>query len=186
MRHPRKSRPSSIWVMRVFSGDRRKPMPDRTSAISPRKVPACSLVPEIVSIQPILAALWSLALCDCCWAWSGDFRGGWHPRVSGEGVTYRGKGVRAVLGGGGGVAPDGVAVAGGGLGTEAAGNLLLGLRRAQVAFGLVGCGRDPQVGQEPEHVGLAIAQAFKEEPAWLLPRLRSGDPPDLLQADENG
>jgi hypothetical protein len=37
-----------------------------------------------------LAALWSLALCDCCWAWSGDFRGGWHPRVSGEGVTYRG------------------------------------------------------------------------------------------------
>ena len=36
-----------------------------------------------VSIQTIPAALWLLALRDWCWAWSGDFRCGWHPGASG-------------------------------------------------------------------------------------------------------
>ena len=46
-------------------------------------------------------------------------------------------------------------------------------------------GRDPQVGQEPEHVGLAVLQAFQQEPAGLLPCLRAGDPANLLQAGED-
>ena len=40
-----------MWVIKVFSGDRRKPMPDRTSAISSRRASACALVPDIASTQ---------------------------------------------------------------------------------------------------------------------------------------
>jgi hypothetical protein len=65
-----------------------------------------------VSIQTIPAGLWSLALRDCRWVGSGHFGDGRHPCVSGEGVAYRGEGVSAVLGGGGGVAADRVPVAG--------------------------------------------------------------------------
>ena len=60
----------------------------------------------------------------------------------------------AVLGGGGDVAADGVPVPGGFLGAEPAGDLLLGLGRAQVPLGLVGGGRDAQVEDEPQHVVL--------------------------------
>jgi hypothetical protein len=66
-----------------------------------------------VSIQTIPAGLWSLALRDCHWVRSGHLGNGRHPGVSGEGVAYRGEGVSAVLGGGGGVAADRVPVAGG-------------------------------------------------------------------------
>ena len=53
---------------------------------------------------------------------------------------------------------------GSGLGTEAAGDLLLGFRWAQVAFGLVARGRDRQVGQEAQYVGVAVAVAFQQQP----------------------
>jgi hypothetical protein len=79
-----------------------------------------------------------------------------------------------VLDGGGCVTADGVPVPRGGLGAEAAGDLLLGLRGPQVAFGLVGGGRNPQVGQEPQDLGLAVVQAFQEESAGFLPCLRAG------------
>jgi hypothetical protein len=42
------------------------------------------------------------------------------------------------------------------------------LRGPQVTFGLVGCGRDGGVGQEPQHVGFAVAQAFRQRPARRL------------------
>ena len=35
-----------MWVIRVFSGDRRKPIADRTPAISSRRASACALVPD--------------------------------------------------------------------------------------------------------------------------------------------
>jgi hypothetical protein len=104
-----------------------------------------------------------LALRNCCLAWSGELRDGRHPGSPGEGVA------------------DGVAVAGGGLGAKPA----LGLGRAQVAFGLVGCRGYPQVGEEPQDVGLAGAQAFQNQPSRLLPGFRAGDAADLLQPDED-
>lgn len=56
--------------------------------------------PIFVGIQPILAALWSLALCDAAGACSGDFGGGRHLRVSGESIACCGEGVHSVLSGG--------------------------------------------------------------------------------------
>ncbi len=35
-----------MWVIRVFSGDRRNPIVDKTPAISSRRASASSLVPE--------------------------------------------------------------------------------------------------------------------------------------------
>src|SRR5271157_6604676 len=86
---------------------------------------------------------------------SGAGRDRWYPRVSGEGVADGGEDGDPVLGGGRAVAADGVPVAGGLLRAEPAADLLLGFRAPQVAFGLVGGGRDGGVGQEPEHVGFA-------------------------------
>ena len=94
-----------------------------------------------------------------------------HPGVAEERVAH---GVRTqawCLAAVGDVAADGVAVAGGVLGTEAAGDLLLGLGRAQVAFGLVAGGRDAQVGCEAQDVVLAIAQVFRELLAALAEAL---------------
>jgi hypothetical protein len=51
MRQPRKSRPSSMWVIKVFSGDRRSPIVARTSAVSSRRVSASALVPAIMRHQ---------------------------------------------------------------------------------------------------------------------------------------
>jgi hypothetical protein len=85
-----------------------------------------------------------------CW------RGWGYPAVPGEGVADSGEDVEAVLCGGRCEAADGVPVPGGGHRAEPAGDLLLRLGRAQVAFGLVGRGRDRGVGEEPEHVGLAV------------------------------
>src|ERR1035437_5383630 len=59
-------------------------------------------------------------------------------RGAGEGVADGGEDLVSVLFRGGGVAADGVPVAGGFLGAEPAGDLLLGLRWPDVAFGLVG------------------------------------------------
>jgi len=134
-----------------------------------------------VSIQAIPFALWSLALCDWCRVRSDHCGDGRHPGLSREGVAYRGEGVGAVLDGGGRVASDGVTVAGGFLRAEPSGDLLLGLRRAQVAFGLVGGRRYPQVRQEAEDVCLAVVQAFQQGPAGFLPRLRAGHAADILQ-----
>ena len=67
--------------------------------------------------------------------------------------------------------------------TEPAGNLLLDLRRAHVSLGLVRGRGYAQVRQEPEHVVLAVAQAFQQQPGGRLSRLGAGDPPDLGQSD---
>ena len=41
-----------MWVIRVFSGESRSPIPvDRTSVISSRKASASALVPEIIRHQ---------------------------------------------------------------------------------------------------------------------------------------
>ena len=90
-----------------------------------------------------------------------------------------------MLDGGGRVAADRVPVACRGLGAKPAEDLLLCLRRPQVALGLVGRRGNPQVGKEPQDVGLAVAQAFQDEPARLLPGLRTGNAADLLQPDED-
>ena len=58
MRQPRNTRPSSIWVINVFSIDRRKPIPDKTSAISSRKASASARVPNTDRHQ-------SSAYADC-------------------------------------------------------------------------------------------------------------------------
>jgi len=51
MRQPRKSRPWSIWVIFVFSADRRRPIGARTAAAYSRICAACSRVPETMSSQ---------------------------------------------------------------------------------------------------------------------------------------
>jgi hypothetical protein len=51
MRQPRKSRPSSIWVIKVFSGDRRRPIVDRTSVICSRRASASAFVPATIRHQ---------------------------------------------------------------------------------------------------------------------------------------
>ncbi len=66
---------------------------------------------------------------------SGAGRDRRYPGVSGEGVADGGEDGDAVLGCGGGVSADGVPVAGGCLGAESAGDLLLGFGGPQVAFG---------------------------------------------------
>jgi hypothetical protein len=43
-----------------------------------------------------------------------------------------------------------------------AGDFFLGFGGAQVAFGLVGGGRDAGVGDKAEHVGFAVAQVFQQ------------------------
>ena len=40
-----KSKPSSMWVTRVFSSERRRPIGESTAATSSRNASACSLVP---------------------------------------------------------------------------------------------------------------------------------------------
>jgi hypothetical protein len=91
-----------------------------------------------------------------------------------------------MLGGGGGVAADGVPVAGGLPGAEAAGDLLLGLGGSQVTFGLVGGGRDGGAGEEPQHVGLAVVQAFEQVPGGRLLALAAGQAGDGGQAVGDG
>jgi hypothetical protein len=102
------------------------------------------------------------------------YRGGdgWHPGTAGERVAQRSQDVNAVLGGGGQVAVDRVPVPGGLLGAESAGDFLLGFGRAQVAFCVVGGGRDAQVASEPQHVIAAVAEAFEQVAprAQQLPR----------------
>ena len=66
---------------------------------------------------------------------------------------------------------------------EAAGDLLLGLRGPLVAFGLVGGRRDGRVGQEPQHVGLAVPEALQQEPGRRLLALGAEDAADLGQSD---
>src|SRR5271157_1013567 len=114
---------------------------------------------------------------------SGAGGDGRYPGVSGESVLDGGEHVNSVLAGGGCVAADGVAVPGGGLGAEPAADLLLGFRGAQVAFGLVAGGRDGGVGEEPQHVGFAVPEAFQQvQGGRLLDVLAAGDAADLRQA----
>jgi hypothetical protein len=73
-----------------------------------------------------------------------------------------------------------VAVPGGGFRTEPAADLLLGLGGAQVAFGLIAGGRDGGIGQEPQHVGFAVLEAFQQvQGRGLLDVLAAGDAADL-------
>lgn len=95
-------------------------------------------------------------------------------------VTVTPCGVAGVLAGGGRVTADGVAVPGGLFGAESSRDLLLGLRGTQVALSLVGGRGYPQVRQEAEDVGLAVAQAFQEHPAGFLLLPGAGDTADLL------
>jgi hypothetical protein len=81
------------------------------------------------------------------------------------------------------VAADGVPVPRGLLGAEPAGDLLLDLGRSHVSLGLVRGRGYAQVGQEPEHVVLAVAQAFQQQPGGRLSHVGAGDPPDLGQSD---
>jgi hypothetical protein len=112
-------------------------------------------------------------------------RVGWHPGAAEQGVVHRGYHVGAVLGGGGQVAADGVSLFGGLFGAEPSGDLLLGLGRADVAFGLVVGGRDVQIMGESQHVVLAVAQHFQQNPPdRLSDRFGwSGDAADLGQTD---
>jgi hypothetical protein len=73
-----------------------------------------------------------------------------------------------VLAGGGCVAADGVAVPGSSLGTEPAADFLLGFRGPQISLSLVAGGRDGGVGEEPQHVGFPVLQAFQQQPAGAL------------------
>ena len=52
-------------------------------------------------------------------------------------------------------------------------------RRAEVALGLVGGRRDPRIAEEPQHVGLAVLEAFQQHAAGFLLRLRAGHRADL-------
>src|SRR5512135_754443 len=91
--------------------------------------------------------------------------------------------VNSVLAGGGCVTADGVAVPGRGLGAEPAADLLLGFRGAQVAFCQVAGGRDGGVGEEPQHVGFAVLEAFPQvQGGRLLDVAAAGDAADLGQA----
>jgi hypothetical protein len=109
------------------------------------------------------------------WGVEGGGGDGWHPGGAEEGVAQGGQDVGVVFGGGGDVAADGVAVPGGGLGAEAAGDLVLGFGGAQVAFGLVAGGRDAEVGGEAQDVVLAVAQYSSKGcfPGRRFPRSRS-------------
>ena len=109
-----------------------------------------------------------------CGQSSGVSRDGRHPGIAGKRVT-QGEDAGAVPGGGGDVAADGVPVAGDLLGAEPAGDLLLGLRRAHIPLGLVRRRRYPQVGQEAEHVVLAVAQAFRQHAGGRLSGSGAGD-----------
>ena len=98
-------------------------------------------------------------------------------------VTQGGQDVGAVLAGSGDVAADGVAVPGGFLAAEPAGDFLLGLRRARVPFGLVGGGRDAQVIDEAQDVVVAVAQCFEQGAVLeLLAALAAGY---LAQAEDD-
>ena len=60
-------------------------------------------------------------------------------------------------------------------------DLLLCFRGPQVAFGLVAGGRDGGVGEEPQHVGFAVLEAFQQvQGGGLLDVLAAGS--DLGQA----
>jgi hypothetical protein len=61
--------------------------------------------------------------------------------------------------------------------------LLLGLGGPQVASGLVAGRGDGGVGEKPQHVGFAVAQAFQQEPGRRLPGLGAWDAADLGQPD---
>jgi hypothetical protein len=52
----------------------------------------------------------------------------------------------------------------------------------QVAFGLVAGRRDGGVGEEPQYVGFAVAQAFQQGAGWRLPGFLAGHAADLGQA----
>jgi hypothetical protein len=54
---------------------------------------------------------------------------------------------------------------------------------SQVAFGLVAGRGDGGVGEEPQHVGFAVAQAFQQEPGGRLLGLGARDAADLGQPD---
>ena len=83
-----------------------------------------------------------------------------------EGVDH----VVAVFGGGGEVAPDGVAVLGAVFAGEPAGDVLLHFGWPQVPFGLVGGRWDLEVVGEAQHVGFAIVQDFQQQPGLALAR----------------
>jgi hypothetical protein len=54
------------------------------------------------------------------------------------------------------------------LAAEPAGDFLLGFRGTRVSFGLVGCGRDPQVSGEPQDVVATVAESFQQCPVLEL------------------
>jgi DNA polymerase III delta prime subunit len=136
---------------------------------------------SLVSIhfpQSVMPELLCVTSFGCGSGGSGDRR---DPGISGEGVADGGEDGGAVLCGGGGVAADRIPVAGALFRAEPAADLLLGFRGAQVAFGLVGGGRDGGVGQEPQYVGFTAAQAFQErQRGWLL---AAGQAADFGQPD---
>ena len=84
-----------------------------------------------------------------------------------------------MFGGGGCVPADGVPMPGGCLRAEPAADLLLSFRWSCVPFSLIVRGGYRGVGQEPQDVGLAVPEAFQQEPAGGLLLVRAGDAADL-------
>jgi hypothetical protein len=85
-----------------------------------------------------------------------------YPDVSEEHVEQGLELVETVFRGGREVAQDPVPVFSSGDAGEPAGDLLLDLRGAQAAFGIVRCGWDGQVVDEPQDVLLSVAEDFEQ------------------------
>ena len=137
-----------------------------------------------VNIQPSVAVLFPIALRDWPEAWVCSCGEGWHPGVPGEGAADGGDDVLAVLAGGVDVAADGVAVAGGGLGAEAAGDLLLGFRGAagRARPGCSSAGSQCRVRNRSTSASRSL-QAFQQQRPGFCFAVRAGDAADLRQPD---
>src|SRR5262249_2685879 len=141
---------------RLMGGPSRRDEPSYHDFRSPQR-PVCPVCPaQNVNIQVVVVALGG------CWPGLDAVGDGWRPGAAGEGAAQGGEHLCPVFAGGGEVAADGVAVAGGVFGAQAAGDFLLGFGGAQVAFGLVGGGRDAGVEDEAQHVGFAGTQVFQQ------------------------
>jgi hypothetical protein len=116
---------------------------------------------------------------------SGAGGDGWYPGVAGEGVADGGEDVVSVLGCGRCVPADGVPVPGGFLRAEPAADFLLGFRWSCVPFSLVARGGNRGVGQEPQDVGFAVPEAFRQEAGRGLLLAGAGDAADFGQPGEH-
>src|SRR6266536_3381073 len=108
--------------------------------------------------------------------------------MAGQGTAQGGHGADAALAGGVDVAADVQPVLSDVLAGQPAGDLLLGLRGAQVALGDVVRGPDPDVEAEPGHVGFPVMAELQQVPAGVLAggALRAGDAGKVGQPGQDG